>query len=389
MFGKFSLEMNGRQISCTGNRSRLIWNLLAYLLCHRSECVSPEELISIIWTSRKGDTPAGAVRTAIHRARAMLEELCADEPVQFILSKNGGYIWNPDIPTLVDAERFEQLAACTDNSEDDPEACLAALALYSGKFLPAQASEMWVMPIQTYYHNLYESVIDRVIPLLEKDGRRTAGMDTCRRALQIDPYSEKVCQHLMRLFLAEGDRQEAVRLYEEMSKLLLSTFGIMPDPQSRALYWEALHSDRNTTVLSPEAAREQLCEQGEISTALICDYESFRMLYQAQARAVVRSGLVIHTALLTLKARSRRDVSDKSLALAMDHLERHMSQSLRKGDMITRCSSSQFMVMLLSSNYENSCKVCQRIIAGFEKKYPHSPVYVDFYVQPLIPSALS
>ena len=388
MFGKFSLEMNGRQISCTGNRSKLIWNLLAYLLCHRSECISPEELVSIIWTPKKGDTPAGAVRTAIHRTRAMLDELSGEESVQFILSKNGGYIWNPDINTVVDAEEFEYLANCA-ASEDDPDACLAVLALYSGKFLPAQASEMWVMPIQTYYHNLYESVLDQAVPLLEKAGRRSTGMDICRKALQVDPYSEKVYQHLMQLLLAEGDRQEVVRLYEEMSKLLLSTFGIMPDPQSRALYWEALHADKNTNILSPEAAREQLCEQGEISTALICDYESFRMLYQAQARAVVRSGQVIHTALLTLKARNKRDISEKSLALAMDNLERFMAQSLRKGDMITRCSSSQFMVMLLSSNYENSCKVCQRIIAGFEKKYPHSPVYVDFYVQPLIPSALS
>ena len=389
MFGKFSLEMDGRQISCTDNRSKLIWNILAYLLCHRGECIPPEELISIIWTPKKNDTPAGAVRTAIHRARTMLSDLSEDPSLQFIISKNGGYLWNPDIATVVDTDEFQQLATCAGDREDVAEACLAALALYPGKFLPAQSSEMWVMPIQTYYHNLYESVIDRIVPLLEKDDRRGTGIGICRRALQVDPYCEKVYQHLMRLLLAEGDRQEVVRLYEEMSKLLLSTFSIMPDPQSRALYWEALHSDKNTNVLSPEDAREQLCEQGEISTALICDFDSFRMLYQAQARAVVRSGQVIHTALLTLKSRNKREISEKSLALAMDNLERYMGQSLRKGDMIARCSSSQFMVMLLSSNYENSCKVCHRIIAGFEKRYPHSPVYVDSYVQPLIPSSLS
>jgi DNA-binding SARP family transcriptional activator len=379
--------MNGRQISCTGNRSRLIWNLLAYLLCHRSECVSPEELISIIWTTRKGDTPAGAVRTAIHRARAMLEELCADEPVQFILSKNGGYIWNPNIPTLVDAEEFEHLAA--GDSGDDPEACLAALALYSGKFLPSQASEMWVMPIQTYYHNLFETLVDRVIPALEKSGRYGDGIRICRKALQIDSYSEKVYQHLMRMLLVENDRQEVVRVYEEMSKLLLSTFGIMPDQESRALYREALLADKDHTVISPEVAQEQLTEQGEINGALVCDYDFFRMMYQAQARAIVRSGQVIHTALLTLKSRSQKEVPEKSLALAMDNLEKHLSRCLRKGDVIARCSSSQFMVMLPSANYENSCKVCQRCIAVFERKHPHSPVYVDYYVQPLIPSTKS
>ena len=41
------------------------------------------------------------------------------------------------------------------------------------------------------------------------------------------------------------------------------------------------------------------------------------------------------------------------------------------------------------ANYENSCKVCQRFIASFERKYPHSPVYIDYYVQAVIPSTQS
>ena len=127
----------------------------------------------------------------------------------------------------------------------------------------------------------------------------------------------------------------------------------------------------------------------EISGALICDYDFFRMVYQSQARTIVRSGQVIHTVLLTLKPRTKREVSDKSLTLAMDNLEKHMSQTLRKGDVITRCSASQFILMLPSANYENSCKVCQRFISSFEKKYPHSPIYVDYYVQALAPSTRS
>lgn len=389
MLGTFSLRYADRQISCSSNRAKLIRNILAYLLYHRGELVSAEELISIIWKQEKNDNPSGAVRTAIHRARAMLSELTQDPSVQFLLSKNGGYMWNPDAAMSVDTDVFEQLALRAEELGNDPEACLAALELYEGKFLPMQSSEMWVMPIQTYYHNLYESLIHRLIPALEQDGRYSTGIEICRKALQIDPYSESVCQHLMRLYLLEGDRQEVVRLYEELSKILLSTFGIMPDPESRALYREALQSEKNTSVVSPDAVQEQLSEQGEISGALVCDYDFFRMMYQAQARTIVRSGQVIHTALLTLKGRHKREIPEKSLSLAMDNLEKHLMGALRKGDVITRCSASQFMVMLPSANYENSCKVCQRFISGFEKKYPHSPVYVDYYVQALVPSTLS
>ena len=347
----------------------------------------PEELFSIVWKHERNDNPTGAVRTAIHRARALLSELSEDPELQFLVSGNGGYIWNPEIPTVMDTEEFERLAACADR--DEAGACLAALELYTGKFLPMLSSEMWVMPIQTWYHNSYGSLLDRAIPLLEREGDHGTGIAVCRRALQIDPYSENIYRHLMRLLLEEGDRQEVVRVYEEMSKLLLSAFGIMPDQESRALYREALQSDKNGSVITPEDARERLCEQGEINGALVCDYDFFRMMYQAQARTIVRSGQVIHTALLTLKSRNRREVSGKSLALAMDNLEKHLSRSLRKGDVITRCSASQFMVMLPSANFENNCRVCQRFIASFEKKYPHSPVYVDYDVQALVPSTRS
>lgn len=388
MLGKFSMTYADRQISCTGSRSKLIWNILACLLCHRDDFLSAEDLISIVWKQGKNDNPAGAMRTAIHRARSMLNELTGDASIQFLISKNGGYMWNPDVEISLDTDEFEHLCLSA-NEHDDLSDGLAALELYGGEFLPMQSSEMWVMPIQTYYHNLYESLLDRVIPVLEQEGRHGEGIEICRKALQIDPYSEKVYQHLMRLLLTENDRQEVIHVYEEMSKLLLSTFGIMPDQESRALYREALHTDRDGTVVSPEDAHEQLCEQGEINGALVCDYDFFRMMYQAQARTIVRSGQVIHTALLTLKSRNKKEVSDKSLSLAMDNLEKHLSHSLRKGDVITRCSSSQFIVMLPSANYENSCKVCQRCIAVFERKHPHSPVYVDYYVQALNPSTRS
>ncbi len=385
MFGKFELKYGDQTISCTGSRSKLLWNLLAYLLCHKGELISSEELIPIIWKYEKNDNPAGAMRTAIHRARSMIGELTNDSSVQFLISKNGGYMWNPEIETDFDVESFDKLVSKGDE-KDNLEACLEAIEIYEGKFLPMQSSELWVMPVQAYYHNIYESLIDRVVPVLEKENRFEEGIAICNSALKIDSYSEKIYQYLMRFLLIAEDRQEVVRVYEEMSKLLLTTFGIMPDQESRALYREALSSVKNGTVISPEIIQEQLGEQGDIKGALVCDYDFFKMLYQSQARAIVRSGIVVHTALLTVKSRNKQEVSAKSISLAMDHLEEHLQKSLRKGDVITRCSSTQFMVMLTSANYENSCKVCQRFISSYSQKYPHSLVYVDYYVQPLIPS---
>lgn len=388
MFGTFSLTCGDRQIICN-NRSGLLWNLLAYLLCHHKETVSTESLLPILWRQEKSEKPAGAMRTAIYRVRSLLSELSEDTSFQFLLSKDGGYAWNPDVKILFDIEAFDQQTMAITANEDHVEAGLKALDLYAGKFLPMFSSEMWVVPIQTYYHNLYLSLLDWVMPRLEQEARLDAGILLCNKALQIDPYSEKIYQNLMRFLLQAEKKQEVVQVYKEMDKQLLSAFGIEPDAESKALYLEALNSINNSDIISPEAALEDLSEHSEIGGALVCDYAFFKMLYQAKARSIVRSGDVIHTVLLTLKSRKEKEVAEKSLKLAMDHLEKHLYGALRKGDVLSRCSSSQFMIMLPSANYENSCKVCQRFIASFERKYPHSPVYIDYYVQAIIPSTQS
>lgn len=390
MLGDFTLTYGDKQLVCS-NRSKLIWNIMAYLLCHRGEFISSDTLISAIWKSEKNDNPSGAMRTAIHRARSVLSELTADEDCKLLISKNGGYAWNPDVDVVMDTDLFEKtLTELSGNgTPEELQTCLSALELYNGKFLTALSSELWVLPLQAYYHNLYETAVERVLPELEREGRHAEGVELCRKTLQIDPYSEKMYQYLMRFLLVLDDRQEVIRVYEQMSKLLLSTFGVMPDQESRSLYREAIQSTAVNMSITPETLQDQLREQEEICGALICDFDFFKMLYQAQARTLVRSGAVVHTALLTLKSRNKKEASAKSVSLAMDNLEKHMHSALRKGDVITRCSASQFIVMLPSANYENSCKVCQRCITVFERKHPHSPVYVDYYVQPLIPSTKS
>lgn len=388
MFGKFSISCGDRQITCN-NRSGLLWNLLAYLLCHHKEIVSTEALLPILWKQEKNNKPAGAMRTAIYRVRSMLSELSEDASYQFLTSKEGGYTWNSDVEIVFDIEEFEKQATAVAADEDNLAAGLNALELYTGKFLPMLSSEMWVMPMQTYYHNLYVSLFDWVMPRLERDGRMEEGIAICNKALQIDPYFESIYQHLMHFLLLTGEKQGVVQVYEEMNKLLLSTFGIEPDSESRALYHEALNSIKNSNVISPETAMEELSEQSEVRGALVCEYAFFKMLYQAKARSVVRSGDAIHMVLLTLKSRTKKEVAAKSLEIAMDNLEQHLYGALRKGDVLTRCSSSQFMIMLPSANYENSCKVCQRFIASFERKYPHSPLYIDYYVQAIMTSTRS
>ena len=133
------------------------------------------------------------------------------------------------------------------------------------------------------------------------------------------------------------------------------------------------------------AVRDQLREAEEAKGAVLCEYDFFKLLYQVQARAILRSGEVIHIALLSLHGRDDKPLSRRSLDCAMENLQAVTMRNLRLGDVVSHCSLSQLVVMLPQANYENSNMVCQRIIKAFYRQFPHSPAEIRFSVQPLEP----
>ncbi len=387
-FGTFAISGECGRIDDTQNRSKKVWALLAILLCNHGHVVSQNELIELLWNDDKDDSnPTSALKTTLHRARALLDQVVPSGGHTLILNKSGGYVWNEEISIQLDIEQFEYLCRTPASPEADGGLVRLqmALELYKGAFLNKLSSESWVIPRSVYYHNLYFQTVNRVLELLETHGNWLKAEEICREALRQEPYREEIYQHLMQNLLAMQRQSEAAAVFEEMSKLLLANFGVMPDQESRRLYREALRTTNRQTV-PVGVIREQLRESDPITGALICDYDFFKMIYQAEARMVVRSGNAVHIALLSLSGDRGKELARRSLDLAMDNIEELIRTNLRKGDVITRCSPSQILIMLPQANFENSEMVCKRILRAFSQKYPHSPAVVEYVIYPLEPA---
>ena len=390
MLGGFSIERNGNCVDDHSNRMRKVWLLLAYLIYSRSSRVTQDNLSSLLRGSGSDDAadPSGRIKAMFYRARTMLNQLGEHVGHDLILFKNGCYSWNTELPIAVDAEEFDRLcSAAAQQTDADVRLDLyqQALSIYGGDFLPKLSTEPWVMPINTYYHQMYLSAVQQTLELLEGLERWTEAAALCEKALSVEPYSEELYQHLMRSRIALGDRAGALTAYEEMSELLFSNFGVMPSEESRQLYRDAAREPGGITVPAG-TVREMLKEPAGAKGALLCEYDFFRLLYQVQARTIIRSGDVVHIALLSLHGRGKKELPRRSLDTAMDNLQDIIIHSLRQGDIVTKCSVSQFIIMLPQANYENSCAVCQRIIRAFGRQHPHSPASVQFSVQPLEPT---
>ena len=381
LFGTASLAYADRKMDCVSSRSKLIWNILAYLICNQGNLVRTEDLIANVWNSANNVNPASAMRTAIFRARQMLDELIGDGGSQFLISQNGGYMWNPEIPAVIDCVEFDRLMAEIEENPDDYERMLAAFRLYDGKFLSLQSSELWVIPRQVYYQNLYESLLERMFPVLEQKKRYFDAVCVCRKILLTDPFSERNYQNLMRFLLLNNEREEVTKVYKEMSHMLLSSLGALPNQESRSLYRAAL-STFSAEQLSADDVEQELCEHGPIQGAYLCDYDFFRTLYRAHARAMERTGIPSHIAVVSLRSRHKDEMFD-TLSETMDLFEQTVRRSLRRGDIVTRCSASQFIVMLLSADFENSKRVCERFTTAFHKAHPHCLYEIECEVRPI------
>lgn len=386
MLGQFTLRYGDRTISDSDDRSRRVWSLLAYMLYNHGRSFAQEELIHLYWSNNeKSADPGNALKSIFHRIRTALDKLQPGLGRLLIRRKAGRYFWNNAMPLSIDIEDFEahfHAAEAAGNDDVRLAEYQAALALYAGDPLPRMTDEIWTIPIVAYYHSLYTRAAAGAIELLEKQERTAEAVALCRRAIHIEPYQEDLYEHLMRGLLRTGDMKGAMSVYEEMSELLLAHFGVMPSETLRTLYRQATRTVNDRTLTMDEVC-SQLEEPAPHSGAMVCEYDFFKILYRAEARSIARNGHSANICLLSVSGKDGEMLARRSLDPAMNNLQVLVQNNLRRGDVIARCSISQYIILLPQANYENSRMVADRLVSAFYRRYPHSPARLRYTVQPL------
>ena len=383
MLGEFVINARNVRISDSDNRSRKLWILLAYLIYHRHRNVTQDELIRLLWNeTREGKNPAGALKTVFHRVRAMLDRLWPEAGRQLILYQNGGYSWNCEVPVSVDIDQFEYLCEnITDGDEQYLQGYTAAL-LYKGDFLSKLSAENWVIPIAAYYHNCYMKLLLDLLPKLLQQNKCEDAAWLCKAASEVEPYDENIYYYWMKSLLDMKDHKGAAKIYEQFKERLYLDFGFEPNEEMRELYHKAMKTD-NGYVISIEDIVHQLKEENENNGALICEYDFFRILYRAMVRYMVQSRIVVHIALISVESVAEEILSPRKLQTVVNMLEEQLRLSLRIEDTAARCSNSQYVVMLPQTDYENSCRICEKVVKSYYRRHPHSDVDIKYTVYPM------
>lgn len=386
MLGQFELQVDDVVINDGINRSRKMWNLLAYIVSHRDKLISQQEFINALWGDESGQNPVNALKTLLYRIRLLLMPLEKKYSAEFILSQRGSYSWNNAINCKVDVDKFEILCrrAADERLDEIKRISLyrEAMDIYRGDFLPKLSMEFWVIPLSVHYHSLYLTAVKRFVDLLDRNGLYIEISQVCTNAIAIDPLDEDLHCMQIRALLRQGKNSAALSQYEKATDILYRNLGIKPSDALRRLYVDIMRTNESLETdlgVIQDQLREAVAEPG----AFVCEYGFFKEAYRLEIRRAARSGLAVFIGLFTVYTDTGEIPELSLLNPAMDQLLEAIKLSLRKGDVVSRYSGMQYVVMLPALTYEDGELVMNRIVNNYYKQIRRKPVKLHYRLQQL------
>ncbi|MTR05492.1 hypothetical protein GMD88_02460 [Pseudoflavonifractor sp. BIOML-A6] len=385
LLGGFTMNVDEEILTDEVNRSQKIWNVLSYLIVHRDRNVPQSEFIEQFWPDENSSNPVNALKTLLYRVRAMLEPLFGAD-IDPILSQRGSYSWNRAIECSVDADEFERLcqkaAEARLSDEKRMELYRRADALYRGDFLPKLSNELWTIPITARYHNLYLKSVKEFAALLEKHEAFEEMAAVCMRASLIDQLDEEIHILIVRALLRQGKDAAALAHYESATDLLYRNLGVRPSQELRALYTEIMAVEKGLET-DLEVIQGDLREAAARPGAFVCEYGFFKEAYRLEARRAARSGQSVHVGLITVSLPDGGVPALNVLGATMDQLLQVMVGNLRRGDVVSKYSGAQFVVMLPAANFEDSTMVMERIVSAFYRQHRRNFLKLSYRLRAL------
>lgn len=362
--------------------------LLQYLCVFHDKEVSQEELIDALWeTDMDVQDPVNTLKNTLYRTRLLLEELGFPDGKKLLLYRRGFYTWAPELSITLDAEEFDRLYEQYMAAPDTPlglNAALRALELYQGDFLAGATDALWTVSPRTYYHGKYLKLAREAGTQLYKQGRLKEAAELCRTATAADPYDEELQLLILHVLHDAGLTQTAIQHYDKVSKMFMEQMGVTLSAELSEFYYKLTQSDE-TQEVNLEVIRAQLPESEPVEGAYFCEYFVFQNMYRLIARSTVRTGQAIQLAMTILYDRDGEPLPAKRCTEAMDALHSAIYRVLRTGDIFTRYSRNQYLIMLPSSSHENAALAMERMLAAYRRTLSGMTTQVQYSILPVLP----
>jgi len=219
LLGNPVVEFNNIKISFPYKKAEALF----YFVCINKR-VSREEAINMLWADLNEETGRKNLRDAIYKIKTSLFDL-------IFTSSKSTIEFSDDVKVEIDTDNIT-----ASNAKD----------LYSGDFLLNFSVkncfdfENWMLDIRNYYKDIYiKSIYDKVNELVVV-GDYTTIAKYSAILTRNDPYNEKTCRYLMKIFALSEDYNMSIKLYHELSNVLKQDLEIEPEQKTKKMFNEIL-----------------------------------------------------------------------------------------------------------------------------------------------------
>ena len=384
MLGEFVVTMGDRIICGPDCRKGQLWSLLQYLATFRGREIPAAELQAALWPGGTGNA-SNALKNLVYRLRSAFEEAGMQNARRLVLCKRGVYRLNEEMPITLDTEVFADTARRAKEAQD-PKVRRAlleqAVALYKGDYLGAEVRQDWAVPVREALHRQYLECAWPLMEIYRAGGESAALLALAEGVNAIDPFDPQANFCQLRALLDLSRQPKALEYYNYLQNRYYRERGENLPEQVRGLYGEIIRHMNNIEI-DIAKIKQDISEKGQAKGAFLCDYEVFKEMYRVNARAAARTGQKMFIGLLTLTDEQGRPLTGRLRNRAMDHLQKTLLYSLRRGDVVARFSGSQYVVMIATRNYDNGLKVVGRIAVRYRSEYRGGNARLTTTLQPI------
>ncbi len=229
--GDLTAEIEGRHVEdrLRGRQGRL---LFGYLVLNRARRARRDELVGAVWEDQAPGSPDAALSALLSKLRRLVE-LDGRTDLRLVLPDDA---W-VDVEAVSDAlHRAEGAVARADwISAWGPARVVQHIAVR--ELMPGEERD-WIDEHRRRLRGAYERSLELVAQAcLEIGGSE---LDTAERAahtlVEVAPYRESGYRWLMLVCDRRGNRAEALRVYDDLRRLLRDELGTSPAPVTQELH---------------------------------------------------------------------------------------------------------------------------------------------------------
>lgn len=249
LFGKPEIKINGVKIPDSEWKTRKNKCLLEYLLLNSGKSISREKLIDIFWPESDGKPAMTSLRTALYQLRKTLSryEAAVKGENAFIYETLDGVKIRVNDALVLDLHQFLKLnqdisrpgSGEVNGKLIQKDILKNMISLYRGELLETSDYGDEYIYEREMCKTIFEEACLNLSAIYITENELHTARKTLSHLLEEDPYNEKACLELLKLYISQGMQSKAARLYKSFKIRLQEDLGIEVDERLTGLLNDA------------------------------------------------------------------------------------------------------------------------------------------------------